>query len=113
MPSTYREQAADPQFHRWVECSWSVRATESVPAFPVRPDGCLDIIYSPEGGLRAVGAMTVEQLHSFASGVQMVGVRFRPGMAGLFLGSAPAELTDHTVAVDNLWGRPARELERR
>ena len=44
----------------WVECSWTLDARAPV-CHAVRPDGCLDIVYSPADGLRAVGAMTVEQ----------------------------------------------------
>jgi hypothetical protein len=58
MANPYREHAPGAALARWIECSWSVETPESLPEFPVRPDGCLDIIYSREGGLTAIGAMT-------------------------------------------------------
>jgi hypothetical protein len=42
-----------------------------VPGFPVRPDGCLDIIYSRERGLTAIGAMTAEQRYGLSAGVML------------------------------------------
>jgi transcriptional regulator GlxA family with amidase domain len=57
--------------------------------------------------------MTAERRFDFPAAMQCVGVRFRPGMAGVFLRVAPSELTDRSVPVDEIWGRSARELEER
>lgn len=88
-----------------------------VAASSVRPDGCLDIVYSRNfschGSLRAVGAMTVEQRFDQMPGSTLFGVRFHPGMAREFLGAPPSELTDKAVPLDDLLGSRARELERR
>jgi AraC-like DNA-binding protein len=111
MQNAYREYAPDPAWRCWVECSWSVTTSQLLPGFPVRPDGCLDIIYSRERGLTAIGAMTAEQRYDLPAGTRMVGVRFHPGMAGPFLRAAPAELTDIAVALEDLWGRSARDLK--
>ncbi len=43
----------------------------------------------------------------------VVGVQFRPGMAGAVLGVAAAELTDRFVSLDDLWGCRAEELRDR
>jgi len=110
MAVRYEESLPPAHLVRWVECCWTVSATEPLLGYPVRPDGCLDIIYSRESGLRAVGAMTAEQRYDLPAASQMAGVRFRPGMAGRFLRAAPAELTDLTVALEELWGVSAREL---
>lgn len=75
------------------------------------PDGCLDIVYSREMGLRAIGAMTVEQSLDLPAGTLTAGVRFHPGLAGVFLRAAPSELTDRSVRLEDLLGRKARELE--
>jgi AraC-like DNA-binding protein len=77
----------------------------------VPPDGCLDIIYDRRHGLSAIGTMTVEQRFDYPDGIWIAGVRFRPGMAGAFLRASPAELTDTTLPLDDLWSRRARELE--
>jgi AraC-like DNA-binding protein len=73
----------------------------------------VDIVYSREDGLRAVGTMTVTQQFELGAECRTAGVRFRPGMAGAFLRAAPSELTDQTVRLADLWGRTARELEAR
>ena len=54
MGNPYREHTPGPALARWIDCCWSVETAESLPGFPVRPDGCLDIIYSREGGLSAI-----------------------------------------------------------
>ena len=108
----YLEQLPAGSLTPWVESLWISEAADSAPHYRVPPDGCLDIVYSPALGPRAVGAMTVEQRFAFAPGARTVGVRFRPGMAGPFLRVAAAELTDRTVPLSDLWGRRAGELER-
>jgi AraC-like DNA-binding protein len=109
----YTEQAPPSALSRWVECSWSIESTRPLRGYAVMPDGCLDLIYSPESGLRAIGAMTVTRHHNLCAGVPSAGVRFQPGMARRFFRIAPSELTDQAIALDDLPGRSARELERR
>lgn len=82
-------------------------------AAPVRPDGCLDIVYSHTEGLRAVGAMTVERRFDQLAGSVLCGVRFRPGMARDFFRVSASELTDAVILLDDLPGIGARELEHR
>ncbi len=112
-PGDYSEQAPAPALAGWVECLWQARRDAPATEWVVPPDGCLDIVYSRELGLRAVGAMTVEQRFEFAGPLESVGVRFRPGMAGAFL-KLPADLlTDDWAALEDLWGASARQLRRR
>jgi AraC-like DNA-binding protein len=108
----YTEQRPAAEWTRWVECGWCSETTEH-SEHAVRPDGCVDIIYSADEGLRVVGTMTVEQRFIFPAGMSVAGARFQPGMAGTFLGIAPAEFTDRTVPLENVWGARARELEER
>ncbi len=107
------EQPALAPLSRWVECSWVLDTSEAVTGHRVPPDGCLDIVYNRSNGLRAIGTMTREQRFHFPEGAQLAGVRFRPGMAGRFLGVAPSELTDTSAPLEDLWPRRARELQRR
>jgi AraC-like DNA-binding protein len=90
-----------------------MEAAVPIRSLAVRPDACLDIIYSRETGLQAVGTMTVEQRYDIPAGTAMTGVRFLPGMAGEFLGVSPARLTDRTVPLQDLLGRATCELESR
>jgi len=108
----YLETSPGPALERAVECCWFLETARS-PEHAVRPDGCLDIVYSRETGLRAVGAMTIEQRFALPAGSRTIGVRFRPGMARPFLRIPPAELTEKIVALEDLWGQRARDLEGR
>lgn len=113
MAPFYREQSAGGGLARWVECAWQVEAREPVAGYPVRPDGCLDLLYSRKEGLRVVGAMTEQRSFDLAAGGQTVGIRLRPGMGGPVLGTAPGELTDRILPAGDLWGAAARGLEER
>jgi AraC-like DNA-binding protein len=108
----YEEQPAHGALARWVECTWSVETDVPVRAHAVRPDGCLDVLYSATG-LQVVGAMTAEQRYHLAPGATSVGLRFRPGMAAAFLRIPAGELTDRVIPLEDLWGGSARELHSR
>lgn len=113
MPTAYRERAPAAALARWVECSWTIATPITISGYPVRPDGCLDILFSREQGARVVGTMTTEQRFDFPAGARMAGVRFRPGMAARFLKVAPEELTDDSVSIEEIWGRAGRDLATR
>src|ERR1700722_11950877 len=109
----YREQLPSVALSRWVECGWFLDSSgAAVGGHRVAPDGCVDIIYDRCEGLSAIGTMTVEKHFHYPQGAFIAGIRFRPGMAGTFLGVAPAELTDSSTALEDLRPRPARELKR-
>jgi len=110
MPS-YCEQPPAASLAHWVECVWLLQSESAVNGYRVPPDGCLDIVYDRQHGLRAIGTMTQEQRFDFSEGVCMAGIRFRPGMAGTFLGVSPAELTDGSAPLEELWDRRAHELK--
>ena len=110
-PMIYREQPPDPRLARWVECSWTLHSDTPVHRYPVRPDGCQDLIYALSTGAQVVGTMTAEQRFDLAAGAHTFGIRFRPGMAGPFLGIAAAQLTDRTIALQDAWGSAARRVE--
>jgi AraC-like DNA-binding protein len=90
-----------------------MQSDEAVTGHRVPPDGCVDIVYDRGSHtLRAIGAMTIQQRFDYPKGAFLAGVRFRPGMAGNFLGVRPVELTDGSTALEDLWSRRARELKR-
>jgi AraC-like DNA-binding protein len=109
--SSYREQLPPPLLGRWVECIWLLQSDSRVSGHRVPPDGCLDILYDRNHGLRAIGTMTREQRFDFPNGTRLIGIRFRPGMAGPFLGISPAKLTDESAPLQDLWDRRGRELQ--
>jgi AraC-like DNA-binding protein len=104
----YAEQIPDARLAPWVECTWTLESDIPLRGYPVRPDGCLDLICMPGAGAQIVGAMTSEQRFDIAAGSRTFGIRFRPGMAGPCLGIAPVELTDRTIALADAWGGAAR-----
>ena len=107
----YREHPA-PALTRYIECVWTLDTPAAINNHHVPPDGCLDIVYDRAHGLRAIGTMTTEQHFHFPSGAQLTGVRFRPGMARMFLGVSSAELTDASLPLEDLWSTRARQLQR-
>jgi AraC-like DNA-binding protein len=111
--SPYREQPVALPLTRFVECCWSFVNENALHQHAVRPDGCLDLLYSSTEGLRVVGAMTSEKRVDLAANHSSFGLRFRPGMARVFLGIAAAELTDSTIEAENLLGVQAKEAEAR
>src|ERR1700733_11035735 len=110
---TYYEQPAEPALGRWVECGWLLHSDQAITGPRVPPDGCLDIIYDRTHGLRVIGTMTTEQRFDYPEGAWLAGIRFRPGMAGRFLGVSPAELTDTSAPLEDLWAHRAQELKNR
>jgi AraC-like DNA-binding protein len=110
MSARYREHAAPGRLRAHVECFWSLESGEAVPEYPVLPDGCLDIVYSPGSGLQVVGAMTQARKFEFAAGERQMGVRFRPGMAPGFVRAPGSETTDRLLPLDSVWGAKGREL---
>ena len=107
----YWEQPPPASLARWIECAWCLSSDTPVDAHRVPPDGCLDIVYDRRNGLRAIGTMTVEQRFAFPGGAAVTGIRFRPGMARSFLGVRPAELTNLSAPLEDLWSRRARDLQ--
>jgi len=86
-------------------------STAPIDRHPVRPDGCMDILYAREGGksrLEVVGTMTVTREHRFESRVEFTGLRFLPGKA---LNLPATELVDQTLPLDALL--PIGDLHRR
>jgi AraC-like DNA-binding protein len=109
----YAEYKPEPGLARWVDCIWSMETETGVRGFPVRPDGCMDILYSPGAALEVVGTMTTQQRFDLPAGTWRIGLRFRPGMARRFLPVDGADLRDRVVPLDEVLGVGARELRER
>jgi AraC-like DNA-binding protein len=108
----YREYPPHPALAAHVECMWTARVPAQGPGavhtHRVLPDNCVDILWQDGGepGF-AVGMMSSAILVKSAGGDQQrtVAVRFKPGVAGLFLGTPLHALTDQRADIDLLWGR--------
>lgn len=116
---SYREHPPGGALADWVACFWTSRAAEDAPPPPttVYPDGCMDVIFDLGDGRVGpdrsfvVGTMRRPVTYTASPGVDLVGVRFRPGAARAVVDCDPAELVDARVALDALWGADAKRLE--
>ena len=96
-----------------MECFWSIGPGEALPEYPVLPDGCVDIVYSPSTGPQIVGTMTRVQRFTIAAGQLQIGVRFRPGTALGFVRVPGCQTTDRLLPLDDAWGAEGRQLSAR
>jgi AraC-like DNA-binding protein len=79
----------------------------------VLPTGCVDLILSLDEHHKAdvvAGARSQSIVIDTSRSLSFIGVRFRPGGAGPFLGLPVGELQDRSVAPAMLWGPHARTL---
>ena len=112
MSTPYREFAPSERLSQFVECFWSHEPGGALPDYPVLPDGCVDIVYSPNVAreLQLVGTMTSARRFAFAAGDFQFGVRFRPGMSQAFLQVPALDTTDQLITLSGIWGADARRL---
>lgn len=83
-----------------LECIWTIQVSQSVTQ-AVRPDGCIDILYSREGGLsrlEVVGTMTTARSHFLSPGMQFTGLRFHPGKSSF----PAADLVDKVIPLRDI-----------
>jgi AraC-like DNA-binding protein len=107
LSSTYRELPPPRHLAASVACLW-VREVHAAGTHLVLPDGCIDIVVSSAGVLTA-GPDTGPVPSTLSAGETLVGVRFRPGAAAPVLGWPASELRDQRIALEDLWGRRARD----
>jgi AraC-like DNA-binding protein len=112
MSTAYREFAPPQQLKPYVECFWTVEAASSLSEYPVLPDGCVDIVYSPSVAreLQLVGAMTSARRFALPAGQFQCGVRFRPAMSQAFLPLPGPDTLDQSIALSDIWGADACRL---
>jgi AraC-like DNA-binding protein len=107
---SYREYPPHPALQPHVACLWTMHVAGPVSAAAphrhrVLPDNCIDILWQ-DGGTAAfaVGMLSASILVPASRPVRTVGVRFRPGAAGRFLGLPLQPLTDTRADLADLWG---------
>lgn len=110
----YNEYAPPAGLQSYLNCYWSYvtdPATISLNKKPIIPDGCIDIIFDLNNPKTlksfVIGAMTKPIMNSRTN---LVGVRFKPGMAYHFLNSPIHELTDLFVDYYEFVGKEANQL---
>ncbi|MYM33693.1 helix-turn-helix domain-containing protein [Duganella sp. FT94W] len=106
----YKEYPPHPALARHVACVWAARAPGGGPAHRVLPDNCVDMLWQDDGQAGfAVGMMSSAILVASARPLWTLAVRFKPGMAGLFLALPMQEITDQRADIDLLWERGEAE----
>lgn len=110
-PSPYAEALPAPALRDRVRRLWTYRAPQSL-AGPVQvlPDGCVDLIWNHDR-LFVAGPDPVAVDATLAPGAGLIGARLAPGAARTLLGLPLCEITGQRVAIDEIWGRPASELQ--
>ena len=107
------EQLPSSDLRPFVECIWYSAPSEGV-AFDIVPDGCVDVCFvMSENDPRVLLFGTTTQTSSYyiEPGAPHFGVRFRPGMASLFVGERIADLTDSRVRIGEFLGCSAEEFQ--
>jgi AraC-like DNA-binding protein len=112
MSMRYQEFAPPARLAQFVECFWTHQPGSAVVDYPVLPDGCVDIVYSPgrTRELQVVGTMTSARKFMLVAGQVEFGVRFRPAMSQAFLAVPALDTTDQSIALNEIWGADARRL---
>jgi AraC-like DNA-binding protein len=119
-----------PPLAGFVECMWSLGDAPAHSMERIVPSGTLELvinlhedeirIYDPDTGAvrRFSGAVVSGAYRRFfvidtREHASLVGVHFRPGGAGPFLGVPPGALVDRHVDLETLWPGSATELRDR
>lgn len=115
----YREYAPHPSLAPYVACYWTLHgevASGDESDQAVVPDACMDILFNlaPEApgstASRVIGTMTRPLGVRRVGTLDLLGVRFRAGGAVPFLRFSAREVTDDTLALEDVWGGDAGAL---
>jgi AraC-like DNA-binding protein len=98
----YVESAPHPSLARRIACLW-VQAADAPLVQRVVPDGCVDLIWAPDGP-HVAGPDTGPFIATLAPGERFTGIRFRPGAVGEVFGVPPETLRDQRVPLADLPG---------
>jgi len=116
MTTHYSEHPPPAHLAPYVECLWTLETSDPISSYPVLPDGCVDIIFSPRRSgpeAQVVGTMTHTRRFSFFAGQFDCGVRFRPGMSYGFLRLPGTEIADRSLPLADIWKTAAKDLNAR
>lgn len=99
----YREIAPPAPLRNHVECFWQRTATGAPAASRILPDGCIDVIWVGDSPPIVAGPATRAMMAAPGAGADIVGVRFRPGVAPSLLGVSARELLNQRVPLRAIW----------
>jgi AraC-like DNA-binding protein len=104
-----REHRRPTVLAAWLDCVWERRAEREDDR--ILPDGCIDVVFSPDRGLRLVGANTVAFVSDAEPGEPVTGARFLPGAAPALLGIAAEPVLDRRPPLNELLGDEGHRLQ--
>jgi AraC-like DNA-binding protein len=102
---TYREVAPPIHLREHVVCFWRRPGGARTNDTQVLPDGCIDVIWAGESPPNVAGPMTLPLKSTISAGAEIIGVRFRPGVAPALLGVSAQELLNQHVSLSDIWSR--------
>lgn len=110
--TNYREFRPPPQLADRLVCLWSSTAigANAIHRQHVLPDGCVDIVWVGDRAPTVAGPATRHVIVELPTGVDVVGLRFRPGSVQTLLGVPAEELLNATVPLADIWGRSATDF---
>jgi AraC-like DNA-binding protein len=106
----YREHAPAEVLQPYVDALWSREAEPANTLSVVPPDGCMDIVWLPNGRLLIAGTSTEPFEAQAPLQGSSAGIRFRPGIAPFLLRYAASEFRDTHVPLEAVWPQEARRL---
>jgi AraC-like DNA-binding protein len=106
----YQEWAPPPAWRHAVACCWEQRVAAG-RVQRVVPDGHADLLFYESGTIEVVGLADEVALPALGAGTSIRGIRIRPEAVAAAFGLPASELTNLTVAADDVFGaRRARQL---
>jgi AraC-like DNA-binding protein len=106
------EQLPVSQLRPFVECIWYSDPTGDT-RFQILPDGCVDacfVLSERRPRVLLLGTTTRTSAYDLEAGSPYLGVRFRPGMASVFVQEKISDLTDSELQVAGFLGVGADEV---
>jgi len=122
------EVQPQPELKPYIQCFWyfSGKASQiSIINNHALADGCADLVFTRcvfEDAVgnkkelffsQVMGPRTKATFLDVPQNADMLGIRFRPGCTGAFLGGLPMnQITDKSMELSNVWGNECKELEK-
>jgi AraC-like DNA-binding protein len=104
-----REHRRPTVLAAWLDCVWE--RTADAEGDRILPDGCIDVVFSRDRGLRLVGANTVAFMSDVEPGEPVIGARLVPGAAPALLGIAAEPVLDRRPPLSELLGDEGHRLQ--
>lgn len=102
---SYREFVPALHLHEHIVCIWHRHGGATTNDTQILPDGCIDVIWAGESPPIVAGPMTLPLRSTISAGAEIIGVRFRPGVASALLGVSAQELLNQHVPLGDIWSR--------